>query len=116
MQAIVHAMHHSGALLDTIEAGARLWESIPASAFRPAELVLCALLAFGVWRLSRKQPIYLCDFYCFHPPERLGASVPVFCGGMRHSKRWNDESLDFMDKVSANSGLGEYTYFPEGGP
>ena len=100
--------------MDRIEAGIFFWDSIPSHVVSAAAMGLCLTLAVTVWLMSRKTPVYLCDFYCFHPPEKLSADVSSFCNGMRRSKRWKEQSLDFMDKVSAKCGLGDSTYFPEG--
>ena len=112
MQAKMHSMHADGTLLTTYTAYKSQWESCHSSTL--AAIALCLLLTLALWRAHAKRPVYLCDFYCFQPPEHLGGDVPSFIDGMRRSKKWNEQSLDFMTKVSQISGLGDRTYFPEG--
>ena len=113
-QVKMYTMHLNGTLADMMEACKSLWESTPSSTISSTVIVLCMLMAMALWASHGKRPVYLCDFYTFHPPEYLGGGVGAFVNGMRRSKRWNEQSLDFMDKVSNISGLGEQTYFPAG--
>ena len=114
LQVNLYIMHCNATLLDSMLAWKLLWDAIPSSAISTVALVMCLMLAWALWLSTGKRPIYLCDFYCFHPPEHLGGDVETFVKGMRRSKRWTEQSLDFMDKVSNLSGLGNQTYFPAG--
>lgn len=105
MQVQLSAMHH-GTLDSAIADCMGFWDSLPSSSISSAALALCVILGLALWLRSGKRPVYLCDFYTFHPPENLGGDVGMFVDGMRRSQKWNDQSLNFMEKVSNISGLG----------
>ena len=50
---------------------------------------------------------YLVDFATFKPPEEWKVSHAQLMELMRRKKCFTQESLDFMERVLANSGTGE---------
>ena len=110
----------SGTLWTSVDAFLVLCQSVPQTTLTMAAASLSVLLALLLALLlvlsRRKCPVMLLDFYTYHPPECLAGTVPEFVEGMGRSGRWTDQSLQFMDKVSSASGLGDRTYLPEGKP
>lgn len=56
--------------------------------------------------------VYLLDFACFEPPDdwRLTHEQTITC--MRHQKCYTEDSLQFMEKIIARSGVGPRTAWP----
>uniref|UniRef100_A0A0E0HIL6 3-ketoacyl-CoA synthase n=1 Tax=Oryza nivara TaxID=4536 RepID=A0A0E0HIL6_ORYNI len=77
-------------------------------------LVLSAVLVFGatVYVLTRPRPVYLVDFACYKPPDKLKVRFDEF---LHHSKLcgFSDDCLEFQRKILERSGLSEETYVPE---
>lgn len=72
-------------------------------------------LTCGVWRHSamnrwfsaRGRPVYLVDFSTFKPPEDWKLSHAQLMEIMKRKKCFTDQSLEFMERVLANSGTGK---------
>lgn len=107
LQILMHSMFANGALLDLTRAFEAAWKTIPSDMISATASGLCIILAITIFVMTRKRPVFLCDFYCFHPPEELGTDVPGFVNGLRLSKIWTEQSCDFMEKVTSGSGLGK---------
>ena len=92
-------------------AAAKLETDAPAAA-AAAALLLAAALLYRAWS-ARRSSTYLVDFYCFRPPNRLQTTTDEVRRGVRATGRYNQASIDFMDKVLDISGLGEATFLPD---
>jgi len=78
-----------------------------------ASVVICsAFLVFGltVYIMTRPRPIYLVDYSCYRPPDRLKAPFDSFMEHSRLNGNFDDSSLEFQRKILERSGLGEETY------
>ncbi|KAA6424520.1 MAG: beta-ketoacyl-coa synthase family [Trebouxia sp. A1-2] len=60
----------------------------------------CLLLAIMAvtYVLTRTKPVYLINYHCYKPPDR---------------SMFNEQSLQFQEKIMERSGLGDETYLPE---
>jgi len=90
----------------------QLWENLQ---FNLVSVIICsALLVFGgtVYFMSRPRPIFLVDFSCYLPEERLKVPIPLFMERTRMSGYFDEKSMDFQEKILERSGLGERTYLP----
>ncbi|KAM1989488.1 hypothetical protein ACFX15_030842 [Malus domestica] len=56
--------------------------------------------------------IYLRDFVCFRPPNKLEISKEGFIELVRNSGNFNYAAIDFQKRVLKSSGIGEETYMP----
>lgn len=84
-----------------------------------APLLLCLTLMILSFLLLINNPapkkIYMLDFACYKPPEAQtitieGAAARLRCFG----NFFKEETLEFMRRTTARSGLGDSTYLPEG--
>lgn len=73
--------------------------------------VLLAALVAHVF--SRGRPTYLLAYHCTKPPEYLKTTRARFIEQTRRVGFFNDQALDFQDRVVAGSGLGDQTYLPD---
>ncbi|XP_020571945.1 3-ketoacyl-CoA synthase 4-like [Phalaenopsis equestris] len=73
------------------------------------------MLVFGstVYIMTRPRPVYLVDYACYRPPDRLQAPFKQFMEHSRLCGNFNESALEFQRKILERSGLGEETYFPE---
>ncbi|KAF3574753.1 hypothetical protein F2Q69_00063050 [Brassica cretica] len=88
--------------------------SVEASQTDP--IIACsAVLVFGltVYVMTRPRPIYLVDFSCYLPPDRLKVPVSRFMNHSTLTGDFDESSLEFQRKILERSGLGEDTYLPE---
>ncbi|CAN6900741.1 hypothetical protein YC2023_103650 [Brassica napus] len=79
-------------------------------------IIACsAVLVFGltVYVMTRPRPIYLVDFSCYLPPDRLKVPVSRFMNHSTLTGDFDESSLEFQRKILERSGLGEDTYLPE---
>uniref|UniRef100_A0A2P2Q2M5 3-ketoacyl-CoA synthase n=1 Tax=Rhizophora mucronata TaxID=61149 RepID=A0A2P2Q2M5_RHIMU len=79
-------------------------------------VVICsAFLVFGctVYILSRPRSVYLVDYACYKPPEKLRVRYQQFMEHSRLTGDFDESSLEFQRKILERSGLGEETYVPE---
>lgn len=78
-------------------------------------LVCSAFLVFGttVYIMTRPRPVYLVDYACYRPPDRLQVPYHRFMEHSRLCGQFNDSALEFQRKILERSGLGEETYLPE---
>ncbi|KAK6939469.1 FAE1/Type III polyketide synthase-like protein [Dillenia turbinata] len=79
-------------------------------------VIICsAFLVFGstVYIMTRPNPIYLVDFSCYRPPDKLRVQFHQFMEHSRLTGDFDDSSLEFQRKILERSGLGEETYAPE---
>ncbi|XP_011625788.1 3-ketoacyl-CoA synthase 10 [Amborella trichopoda] len=76
--------------------------------------VLVTLVLIGVTYLAVvPRSTYLIDFACYRPPDELKISKHQFMEMAKKSGNFNQESLDFMQRMLKNSGIGEEAYLPE---
>lgn len=90
----------------------QLWDNLQ---FNLVSVIICsALLVFGgtVYFMSRPRPIFLVDFSCYLPEDRLKVPIPLFMERTRMSGFFDEKSMDFQEKILERSGLGERTYLP----
>jgi len=61
---------------------------------------------------NTQRPVYLLDFACFEPPKewKLTHEQTIQC--MRNQKCYTEDSLKFMEKIIARSGVGPLTAWP----
>ncbi|KAL0906812.1 hypothetical protein M5K25_025336 [Dendrobium thyrsiflorum] len=78
-------------------------------------LVFSAVLVFGstVYIMKRGRPVYLVDYACYRPPDRLQARFTQFMEHSRLCGNFNESALEFQRKILERSGLGEETYVPD---
>lgn len=91
----------------------QLWENLQ---FNLVSVITCsALLVFGatVYFMSRPRPVYLVDFACHLPDEKLQVPVQLFMERTRMSGFFDEKSIEFQKKILERSGLGPRTYLPE---
>ncbi|MED6148249.1 Protein Nef [Stylosanthes scabra] len=74
-----------------------------------------AFIVFGLtlFILARPLPVYLVDFACYRPADRLKAPFHSFMEHSRLTGDFDESSLEFQRKILLRSGLGEETYVPE---
>lgn len=74
-----------------------------------------AVLACLIWYSNhREKAVYLLDFACFEPPASWKLSPDDIMTCLRHVGCYNQESLDFMEKMLQRSGVGPATAWPPG--
>ncbi|XP_047964716.1 3-ketoacyl-CoA synthase 1-like [Salvia hispanica] len=71
-------------------------------------------LPLGIYWAKRPRPIYLVDFACYKPQDERKLSVESFLKMSADSGAFGEESINFQNKISHRSGLGDETYFPRG--
>lgn len=77
----------------------------------PWQLVLVLILV--VWNFSQKNgPVYLLDFDTFEPPEDWKVSQEETIELMKKQPCFNQESIDFMERMIKQSGVGPATAWP----
>ncbi|KAK1299279.1 3-ketoacyl-CoA synthase 4 [Acorus calamus] len=92
----------------------RLWLSLQQDHLISV-LVASAFLVFAstAYLSTRPRPIYLVDFACYRPPDRLSASSSRFITHSRLCGQFDDSALQFQERILVRSGLGEDTYLPD---
>jgi len=74
-----------------------------------------ALLALLIWYINhREKPVYLVDFVTWEPPESWKLSHEQIMKAMEVQGCFTEESLDFMRRMLAQSGVGPSTAWPPG--
>ncbi|XP_050208479.1 3-ketoacyl-CoA synthase 4-like [Mercurialis annua] len=74
---------------------------------------ICLIFSLIIYFLIRPRPVYLIDFSCYRAPDNHKASKTMF---MEHSRQFgvfDESSLDFQEKISKRSGVGDEAYLPE---
>jgi len=72
-----------------------------------------ALLALLIWYINhREKPVYLVDFVTWEPPESWKLSHEQIMQAMEVQGCFTEESLDFMRRMLAQSGVGPSTAWP----
>ncbi|EIE23299.1 hypothetical protein COCSUDRAFT_36731 [Coccomyxa subellipsoidea C-169] len=69
-------------------------------------------MVLTVLLVRRSRPVYLLDFTVYKPPDRLKCSHEVFAEQIRAQGCYEADTLQFMDKILQNSGVGEEAYMP----
>lgn len=113
-------MHAAGQLLPALQAALERPVPLPAAvstaqaaAAAGAVALAGALLAWLlVWR--RPSPTYLLDFECYRPDDQHKVTYNRFITGSRDSGFFDEESMDFQERILHKSGLSEETFFPPG--
>jgi hypothetical protein len=73
---------------------------------------LVAILGFYT-AFPRRGRTFLVDFYCYRPPDRQQTTHEELVRGSTATGRYTQQSLDFVKKVMAISGLGDRTFLPD---
>ncbi|KAL3157470.1 Ataxin 2-like [Trebouxia sp. C0010 RCD-2024] len=75
----------------------------------------CLLLAVMAvtYVLTRTKPVYLMNYHCYKAPDSLMMSRDRFRDLSIKSQMFNEQSLEFQEKIMQRSGLGDETYLPE---
>lgn len=76
--------------------------------------VLLSLLAVFLLIPKRTRPVYMLEFSDYKPPDCLKVNYATFQRGSVHSGKFNQDSLEFQERLAARAGLGESTYLPIG--
>jgi len=89
-------------------------ESDGFSIFSPAVKTTATILLIGAWMIRRNNPIYLLSFATFKAPDEWKCSHEDIMEMMRRQGCFNDESLNFMQRILDRSGTGPATAWPPG--
>ncbi|XP_022854726.1 3-ketoacyl-CoA synthase 11-like [Olea europaea var. sylvestris] len=77
---------------------------------------LCLVILILIVYVFFKKPlqVFLVDIACYKPPSSLKCSKERFMNQMRSfvDSHFDEETLEFMEKLLARSGLGDSTYGP----
>jgi 3-ketoacyl-CoA synthase len=74
-----------------------------------------ALLALLIWYINqREKPVFLINFTVFEPPNSWKVTPAQLIEIMKAQECYTDESLDFMDRMLLQSGVGPSTSWPPG--
>lgn len=73
------------------------------------------MLGIIFWYLThRENPLYLLDFSTFEPPNDWKLSPEELLQAMKNQECFSEESIDFMDRMLKQSGVGPATAWPPG--
>lgn len=73
------------------------------------------LVGVILWYIThREKPVYLIDFATFEPPEDWRLSPEELLQAMRQQECFTEESLQFMERMLKQSGVGPATAWPPG--
>jgi len=75
-------------------------------------IVLVAIVT--VYFLKKSRDVYLLQFTTYQPPDDLKVPYSRFNSHSKYSGYFDEDSLQFQDKLLSRTGLGEETYFPPG--
>jgi 3-ketoacyl-CoA synthase len=73
-----------------------------------------ALILLTVYYFKRPHPVYLVEFACYKPDDRLKISKQSFLEMTESTGSFNEAALDFQTKITNRSALGDETYLPPG--
>lgn len=74
-----------------------------------------ALLALLIWYIRNKEkPVYVLDFTTFEPPDEWKKSDVEIMQIMKNQGCFTQESLDFLERMLQQSGVGPKTAWPPG--
>lgn len=68
--------------------------------------------AIFCYALRLRSPVYLVDYSLFSPPESWRVSHEDIANILRHQKVYDEDSVEFMEKILARSGTGQATHWP----
>jgi 3-ketoacyl-CoA synthase len=63
---------------------------------------------------TRRRAVYLLDFHTYQPPDELKCTTEYYKLQSRRVGCFDEESMQFQEKLLERTGLGEETYFPRG--
>ncbi|XP_042004278.1 3-ketoacyl-CoA synthase 4-like isoform X2 [Salvia splendens] len=63
--------------------------------------------------MTRPRSVYLVDYACYRPPDKLRVEFRKFMDHSRLTGDFDESSLEFQRKILERSGLGEETYLPD---
>ena len=74
-----------------------------------------AILALVLWYFThRSKPVYLIDFTTFEPPADWKMTQDELMEIMRRQGCFTEDSLDFLQRMLVQSGVGNSTAWPPG--
>ncbi|XP_040998103.1 3-ketoacyl-CoA synthase 1-like [Juglans microcarpa x Juglans regia] len=79
-----------------------------------AGLALILILFCLIFWSKRSRPIYLVDFACYKPDDKLKVTREFFLKMSEDSGAFQEESLQFQRRIMSRSGHGDETYLPKG--
>lgn len=74
---------------------------------------LAAIFGLATWWARRQRPVYLVDFSLYQPPDNRKVPASRFMYRSRKTGFFDQESLEFQEKLLLRNGLGNETYFPD---
>jgi 3-ketoacyl-CoA synthase len=72
-------------------------------------LILLSIVYF----LTRPRPVYLVDFACFKPDDKLKVTRTKSIKCLKLCNKYTEENIQFQKKILERSGLGDETYLTE---
>ena len=82
--------------------------------FSPAVKTTALVLLLLYWFIHREKPVYLMSFATFKAPDSWKVSHDQIVDIMRRQKCFNEESLQFLQRILERSGTGQATAWPPG--
>jgi len=74
-----------------------------------------ALLALAIWYIkNQEKPVYVIDFQCWQPPESWRLTQEQLMKIMKSQGCFTNESLEFLERMLKQSGVGPKTAWPPG--
>ncbi|CAL5229859.1 g13269 [Coccomyxa viridis] len=75
----------------------------------------CILLTIVAltYLFARSKPVYLIDYHCYKPPDRLKMPHQTFLELSKNCGAFTEKSMEFQTKIIERSGLGDETYLPD---
>jgi 3-ketoacyl-CoA synthase len=74
-----------------------------------------ALLALAIWYIkNQERPVYVIDFETWQPPESWRLTQEQLMTIMKNQGCFTQESLDFLERMLKQSGVGPKTAWPPG--
>ncbi|OVA04738.1 FAE1/Type III polyketide synthase-like protein [Macleaya cordata] len=75
----------------------------------------CILLFLLVlYWVKQPRPVYLVDFSCYKPEDRLKTSNESFIKMTEDNGAFEEKTIEFQKRIATRSGLGDETYIPSG--
>ncbi|GAV90758.1 FAE1_CUT1_RppA domain-containing protein [Cephalotus follicularis] len=72
------------------------------------------LFLLGLYWVKRSRPVYLVDFSCYKPDDKLKMPVDSFLKMTEESGAFEEDTLQFQRRITSRSGLGDETYISRG--
>lgn len=89
-------------------------QSIMLPASQVALITGAVLLGVFIFIKSRDRPTYLLDFECMRPSEELKVTYKYFVAGSRNSGYFDEDAMEFQERILNKSALSNETFVPAG--